>query len=227
MISLEEKISKKGFYCPSDTVYFNTWTKLFIASAKKHAPWAHLHVHIFDPTPADTAWCLEHNISMSSEITPLEHCDSIETKKDFWVNIRFVRLVEIYNDNVPVIAIDSDSLFKNNLPESVFDKDLQSSWVTVRGNDNASLGSAVGFGLDDFRHQYCKKLIDHWGHFKWFLDQTILDEMLLTKSVNSMDLKYSDFTSQDSSYIWTGKGSRKFKKRFAALADVYRNIIKG
>lgn len=227
MITVIEKIKKKGFYCPSDTGYFNTWTKLFIASAKKHAPWAHIHVHIFDPVPGDFEWCKQHNISISSEITPVEYCDSIDTKKDFWVNARFVRLTEIYEDNVPVIAIDSDSLFKNDLFESAFDADMHTSWVTVRGDDNASLGSAVGFGLDNFRNQYRDKLMHHWGTFKWFLDQIILDEMLLANNVRAMDLRYSDFNSQDKSYIWTGKGSRKFKKRFAALADVYRNIIKG
>jgi|688.fasta_scaffold223154_2 hypothetical protein len=227
IFSVDKKITKKGFYCPSDTIYFNIWTKLFILSAKKHAPWAHIHVHIFDAVPNDILWCNANNVTVTIEQTPEEYTQSIERKKDFWVNIRFIRLSEIYDDAVSVIAIDSDSLFKNDLTEKEFDNDLQSSWVTVRGEDNSSLGSAVGFGPDDFRHKYKNKLLEHEGHFRWFLDQQVLDNMLRTNQVASMNLKYSDFTSQDSSVIWTGKGKRKFKKKFASLAELYRNINKG
>jgi hypothetical protein len=61
-------IDKKGFYCPSDTVYFNEWTKLFIKSAKIHAPWAHIHVHIFDAIDEDVAWCIKNEVSILSLI---------------------------------------------------------------------------------------------------------------------------------------------------------------
>jgi len=217
------KISKKGFYCPSDTGYFNTWTKLFIKSAKIHAPWAHIHVHIFDGTPEDQTWCLENNVTVTIETTPLEYSTNIDTKKAFWVNTRFIRIPELFNDNTAIIAIDSDSLFKNALSEQQFDNDLQNSWVTVRGEEKSSLGSAVGFGPDIVRHIYREKLLEHKNNLKWFLDQNVLDSMLKDKKIKEMDLRYSDFTSQPDSIIWTGKGDRKFKKRFAALADNYRN----
>lgn len=217
-----QSIDKKGFYCPSDTVYFNEWTKLFIKSAKIHAPWAHIHVHIFDATEDDVLWCNNHNVSITTEVTPEEYCTTPESKKGYWVTTRFIRLPEIYNDNTSVIAIDSDSLFKNDLAESTFDADLENSWVTVRGEDNASLGSALGFGPDNVRHVYREKLLEHKDSLRWFLDQEILDTMLKHKEINMMDLRYSDFTSQLTSYVWTGKGSRKFKKKFAALAEEYR-----
>jgi hypothetical protein len=215
-------IDKKGFYCPSDTVYFNEWTKLFIKSAKIHAPWAHIHVHIFDATDEDVAWCIKNEVSITTEVTPEQYCLNDDTKKGYWVTTRFIRLPEIYNDSTSVIAIDSDSLFKNDLSESTFDADLENSWVTVRGEDNASLGSALGFGKDNVRHLYREKLLEHKDSLRWFLDQEILDIMLKNKEINMMDLRYSDFTSQPSSFVWTGKGSRKFKKKFAALAEEYR-----
>ena len=216
------KINKKGFYCPSDTVYFNTWTKLFIKSAKIHCPWAHIHVHIFDGTEEDKTWCLQNDVSVTIENTPAAYSTNIETKRAFWVNARFIRITELFNDAVSLIAIDSDSLFKNDLTEKQFDNDLNKSWVTVRGEDKTSLGSAVGFGPDIVRYTLKEKLLEHIDNLKWYLDQQILDDMLKNKQIGEMDLRYSDFTSQPSSFIWTGKGDRKFKKKFAALADNYR-----
>lgn len=217
-----EKISKKGFYCPSDTVYFNTWTKLFIKSAKVHCPWAHIHVHIFDGTEADKTWCLQNNVSVTVENTPQEYSTHIETKRAFWVNARFIRITELFDDSTPLIAIDSDSLFQNNLTEKQFDSDLHKSWVTVRGEDKASLGSAVGLGPDSVRYVLRDKLLEHMKNLKWYLDQHILDELLKSNQIAEMDLRYSDFTSQPSSFVWTGKGDRKFKKKFAALAEEYK-----
>ena len=217
-----KKISMKGFYCPSDTVYFNTWTKLFIKSAKVHCPWAHIHVHIFDGTKEDQSWCLANNVSVTIEETPQEYSTNIETKRAFWVNARFIRITELFDDSTPLIAIDSDSLFKNTLTEKQFDNDLISSWVTVRREDKASLGSAVGFGPDLVRYTFREKLLEHINNLKWYLDQQVLDNMLQNKQIDEMDLRYSDFTSQSSSVVWTGKGNRKFKKKFSALADEYR-----
>lgn len=222
---LKEKINKKGFYCPSDTIYFNDWTKLFIKSANVHAPWAHIHVHIFDATPSDIDWCKSNNVSVTTEDTPEQYCLSSDSKKGYWVNMRFIRLVDIYDDTTKVIAIDSDSLFKNTLSEKQFDIDLKSSWVTVRGEDNASLGSAVGFGKDNVRHAFKNKFSAYENNLRWFLDQEILDMMLKNNEIGNMDLRYSDFYTQPDSFIWTGKGGRKFKNRFAALADEYRKLI--
>jgi hypothetical protein len=217
-----QQIDKKGFYCPSDTVYFNNWTKLFILSAKQYAPWAHIHVHIFDSIESDYDWCNKNNISISSEVTPSQYCDNIETKKGYWVNARFIRLPELYFDTTPVIAIDSDSLLIQPLSEYQFDQDLAHSWVTVRGAEDLSLGSAVGFGLDNVRHIYREKLLEHFNNLRWFLDQEILDDMLTDSLIGKMNIKYSDFKYSNESYIWSGKGNRKFKKTFMALAEEYR-----
>jgi len=219
------KIDKKGFYCSSDTVYFNNWTKLFILSAKQYAPWAHIHVHVFDSTESDHDWCKKNNISISSEVTPSQYCDNIETKKGYWVNSRFIRLPELYVDTTSVIAIDSDSLLVQPLSESQFDKDLACSWVTVRGAEDLSLGSAVGFGVDNVRHTYREKLLEHKDNLRWFLDQEILDIMLKDNVIGKMNTKYSDFKYSNASYIWTGKGNRKLKKTFMVLAEEYRKGV--
>ena len=216
------KIFKKGFYCASDTVYFNNWSKRFILSAKKHAPWAHIHVHIFDSTNDDADWCEKNNVSMTSEVTPSEYSMTQESKLAYWVNARFVRIPELYNDATCVISIDSDSIFKNDLTEEMFDQDIQSSWVTTRSkNVNVSLGSAVGFGADNARH-ILKNHLENSLPFRWNLDQEMLDVMIVNSEIQAMDLRYSDFYTQPDSYIWTGKGNRKFKDQFAKLAEEYK-----
>jgi len=154
-----QQIDKKGFYCSSDTLYFNNWTKLFILSAKQYAPWAHIHVHIFDSTESDYDWCNKNNISISSEITPTQYTETVDTKKAYWSNARFIRLPELYSDSTSVITVDSDSLFVQPLSEYQFDQDLSCSWVTVRGAEDLSLASAIGFGPDNVRHIYRKKLL--------------------------------------------------------------------
>lgn len=223
-----EKISYDCFYCPSDSGYFNQWTKLFILSAKEHAPWAKVHVHIFDITEDDKRWCEKNSVSYTYETTPEEFSSTIETKKDFWVNIRFCRIPEIFQDNVTVLSIDSDSLFNKKLELEEFKSDTVFDWVAVRDKGNGSLGSCVLFSKDSpARHILRDRLISHWGKdtFKWYLDQEILDQMLEENLIKPFSMKYTDYTCKPFSTIWTGKGDRKFKKHFPILANKYRKLL--
>lgn len=227
-LDVGNKISYDCFYCPSDSFYFNTWTKLFILSAKEHAPWAKVHVHIFDITDDDKEWCTKYNVSYTYETTPEEFSKSLETKKDYWVNIRFCRIPEIFNDSATVLSIDSDSLFNRKLMQKEFEKDSQESWVTVREKGSGSLGSCVLFSKNTpSRNILRDRLLLHWGKetFKWYLDQEILDQMLNENLINSFTMKYSDYRCTPYSIIWTGKGDRKFKKRFPVLANKYKQIL--
>lgn len=222
------KIVKPGFYCPCDTKYFNEFGKVLAASIKTHVPWAHLHFHIFDATHDDIKYCQDRGFSVTEERTPANYNTDLEKRKDYWVNIRFVRIPEIYEDSTPLLSIDADSIFVKNISKETFLEDLKSSWVTVAGKrEQLSLGSAVGFGIDDARHILSNKLNKFLNtpDFKWCLDQKMLDEMLLEKTINEMDLRYSDYKMNEGSYVWTGKGNRKYKKIFSELVDKYRKLI--
>ena len=223
MIDGQTSIDKHSFYCSSDSGYFNEWTKLLIASAKKHAPWANFHVHIFDPLISDITWCKENNVSISHEVTPPHYTSNIETKKGYWVNARFYRIPEIFKPETIVCAIDSDSLFYKDLPENEFIKICSKSWVTVREKGSGSVGSGVNFGLDNFRDTFRNILhpsVD--TGFKWYLDQEILDQCIAQKQVKPFGMSFSDYNCRVESYIWTGKGTRKYKHKFAELANTYR-----
>lgn len=211
------KIDKQGFYCPCDTTYFNAWAKYFLFSVKKFAPWAHIHFHIFDATASDEEFCKIHGCSFSKEVTPLEFSESLETKKDFWVNIRFIRLKDIYENDTKVMAVDADCLLIKPLSNNEFESDTEHSWVTTaKKREQVSLGSAVGFGADEARHILSEKLTKfrYTDKFKWCLDQIVMDEMLEQGSLRAFDTKYSDYKMTEHSVMWTGKGPRKNKTKY-------------
>lgn len=208
------KINKPGFYCSCDTVYYNDWARFFLLSVKEYAPWAHVHFHIFDGTRDDVLWAMQQGGTATIESTPQEYSSSYETRRGYWVNARFVRIPDLYDDATPVISIDADSLMVRDYPREQFDADMQQSWVTIAAKrEQLALGSAVGFAADSARHVLAQRLRDA-AEARWYLDQEILDDMLKENVIQGMDLRYSDFKMRDDNYIWTGKGPRKFKERF-------------
>lgn len=216
-LKIKNKIDKDGFYCPCDTLYFNQWAKYFLLSVKKNAPWANVHFHIFDGTSEDKTFCERYNFTFTSEVTADDFAETTEKKKDFWVNMRFIRIPQIFDDNTKIMSVDADCLLVKNLSKEQFDRDMSVSWVTTAAKrEQKSLGSAVGFSNDTARHKLAEKL---WGYrytpkFKWCLDQILMDELLDENVLASMDTRYSDYKMGDKSFIWTGKGPRKNKQNY-------------
>ena len=206
-------INTPGFFCGCDTIYFNQLGKTLYASIREYAPWAHMHFHIFDATQDDINWCnLQQQCSVSQETTPSEYNQNIEEKKAYWSNMRWVRVLEHYSDNTPVIDIDADCVMVRPLSQEQFLQDLQHSWVpTAPKRDQHSLASAVGFAPDNARYRFSELLLDikNNSRFQWADDQRMLDIMLDANEIKEMDLRYTDYKFKDSSYIWTGKGERK------------------
>ena len=160
-LNLKNKITKHGFMLACDTVYLNNWTKPLFFSIQKYCPWAHIHIHVFDPVPSDIVWLSSHNCSYSTENTPSEFTD-IASKGLYWSVARYARVLEIYTDDTLVIDLDVDSVVVNSIPQKEFLKDLESSWVPTRlkGGQIKSLASAVGFGADRARYIFAELLID-------------------------------------------------------------------
>jgi SAM-dependent methyltransferase len=209
---IQEKIKHPGFYCACDTQYLNTLAKALGSSINRHAPWAHMHFHVFDGTDQDRLWCLANGFTYSSEPTPREYSDTPEQKKAYWVNARFMRIPDLFHDDTAVISLDADSIMIADLSRDQFDQDMHHSWVTTSANrGQRSLGSAVGFAADQARHYLKERLQQHLDHGQlyWYLDQEIMDLMLEQGVILEMDLRYSDFKMRPHSYVWTGKGERK------------------
>jgi hypothetical protein len=55
----------------------------------------------------------------------------------------------------------------------------------------------------------------------WYQDQIEMDRLLDAGIFAEQDRRYSDFKMTADSYIWTGKGDRKYKSSFQQLSDTY------
>jgi hypothetical protein len=218
-------ISTPGFFCGCNVDYFQSWGRVFGLSAKIHAPWAHVHYHIFDGTDSEIKYCQQQGFTVSTEPTPNEYNQDIESRKAYWSNMRWVRAVETFDKSTPVISIDADSIMVQDLSQEQFLKDLETSWVpTAPKREQLSLASAVGYGIDNARTIYADRMqqIRDTGTLAWADDQKLLDVMLSNNEIAPMDLRYTDFKFRDTSYIWTGKGDRKFKVKFNEMLAKYQ-----
>jgi hypothetical protein len=228
-LNLKNKINKHGFMLACDTVYLNNWTKPLFFSIQKYCSWAHIHIHVFDPTPSDIVWLSSHNCSYSTENTPSEFTDWA-SKGLYWSVARYARVLEIYTDDTLVIDLDVDSVVVNPIPQTEFLKDLESSWVPTRlkGGQIKSLASAVGFVADRTRYILAELLMDAYKNNKlvFAADQAILNGMIGRNEIKKMDLRYTDykFGKNGVSYIWTGKGDRVKEPKFVKMIDQYRHM---
>lgn len=199
--------------CGCDTVYFNQLGKTFYKSAQIHAPWAHVHFHIFDATNNDVQWTQsQKNCTVTVETTPAEYNNNLEQRRAYWSNMRWVRVNDVYDNATPVIDIDADCVMVRDLSQQQFLDDLQSSWVpTAPKREQLSLASAVGFAPDQARKRLAELLLNikTTSTLTWADDQRMLDVMIQENSINKFDLRYTDYKFKDTSYIWTGKGDRK------------------
>lgn len=226
---ITEKITKTSFYIPCNSEYFNQWAKFFILSAKELVPWIHLHCHIFDMTENDKKWCIKNSITYSYENTP-ENLKTLDEKKGFWVNVRFCRVPEIFEDNVTVMCVDADSVIVRKIEETEFINDTNYDWVVVREKGEGSIGSCVLFSKNQPARFIVKQRILSKAFqtgFVWYLDQIIFDELLEEKILQPFSMKYSDYQCKEQNKIWTGKGTRKFKKkrkkrRYADIIEDYK-----
>lgn len=219
------KVTRKGFYSASDTYYFRQHGRALFNSIARHAPWAHCHAHIWDATESDLAWCRDHAVSVTHSATP-EQLITLEQRKDYWVCARFALIPELYQDDVALVALDSDCLFRAAVTEAQFDHDLQHSWSANREYKNLPFkaqGSSVGFAArDPARHQFQQKLQDHQP-WRWDLDQQLLDEMVAQGQMRTMTMRYGDYFMRPENPVWSGKGDRKQRSPFKQLQDCYQD----
>jgi hypothetical protein len=233
MFNINKKISDLTIYLPSDVAYFNQWTKIFILSAKKFAPQINLHCHVFDMTEYEKKWCEAHSVSYSFEKTP-EHLLTLDDKKGFWVNCRFIRITDIFEDSAPVLCLDVDSIVVKQITKTELENDLLYDWVAVRTKGTGALGGCLGLSANSNVRYLIKdkfQKVQNIKSLEWYNDQQIFDELLHDKILKSFSIKYVDYQMKsDQNKIWTGKGNRKFKVRkkgigFCDIVNEYRNDL--
>ena len=222
----QRKIDRKGFYCASDSVYFNLHSQALFQSIRIHAPWAHCHAHIWDCTEQDRILCGQMGISFTESVTPSEY-KTLEQRRGYWVCARFALIPELYTDATPVIALDADSIVRKNITEEQYDRDVKFSWSANREYMNLPFkaqGSSAAFAaLDPARHQLRQKL-QRYHPWRWDLDEQLLDEMVAQGVMKTMTMRYGDYKMRQENPIWSGKGDRKQQPWFQQLQAHYRRI---
>jgi len=234
---LEITKKRKGnfFYLPCDTVFFNDFTIHFIKSVKLHAKNISIHVHIYDATDADIDWCKQNNIGYTTEITPASY-NTLDLKKGYWVNSRFLRVSEIFHDNANVMAVDPDGLVVEDLSLNEWLQDMENDWVAMRTKGVGALGGCVAFAAGKPGRYHLKQKIIKLAQpegLVWFLDQTALNELVAEQKINTFSMKYVDYHLRPDSKIWTGKGAKKYfrpnakpkKNKFANKLEEYKKKI--
>lgn len=228
-LTITSKIDRPGFMLAADTRYFNRWTKALYFSIRHHAPWAHCHFHVFDPTAADIEWLQRHDCSFTHERTPDAYAIDLPTSVLYWSAARYIRFPEIYVDNTECIDLDADSVMVRDLTREQFLSDLAQSWVPARPKKDKikSLASAMGFGRDNVRYDFAQRLLTVYRNDRltWALDQKILDTMIVEGSIHMMDMRYTDFRFTSKSWIWTGKGDRVESTEFQQAQAPYLRMI--
>lgn len=220
-INGQKNITQNSFYFAADAGYLNLYGKALALSLKEHAPWANIHIHIFNPTSDQLNWCSNNNITHTYETVDT----NINELRTYYACVRFIRIPEIFHNSSRIISLDCDGIAIKTISKEKFLEDTNRSKVLWREKQQMSLASSVFYGPDNFRFNYANKLKPYFENdsYKWFLDQEIMDEMLKQLEVESTTATdWGNPKIGKSTLIWTGKGDKKFNPEFQTILKKYQ-----
>lgn len=139
-------------------------------------------------------------------------------QKTYYACARFIRLSDIFRKNLKVLAIDSDAIIRNNIPELSATHDLYIHRIT--GKKARFLAGGIYLtGSENsinFINEYAISLKNYINqdYLYWGIDQDVLESIVPKYNYGNLPLQYIDWEMRASSYIWTAKGKRKELKVF-------------
>jgi hypothetical protein len=222
-LNIPARLTGNFFYFAADSKYFDLYGKALALSLLQHAPWAKVHVHLYNPTDKQLEWCSQKNISYTNELLDVDD-------KEFntlCACIRFIRIPEIFDPAAKIISFDCDVIANKTIPLIKFLEATNISKITIR-KGGKSLASAISFGDDDFRNTYSTRLQESFkqGNIYWFLDQDILDAMMIEKSIPRLSSEWTGTKMTPERMIWTAKGSRKHEnEQYVNLLNFYNSQV--
>lgn len=216
----DSDIAKHSFYFAADGVYFEQYGKSLALSLKKHAPWANIHVHLFNASETQIGWCKTNHVTCS-----YEHIDhAMKEIKTYYACVRFIRVPEIFEKTARVISLDADGLAVRPITKERFLSDTDVSKVLWREKHQQSLASSVLYGPDGFRFEYAERLKTNFlrDDYRWFLDQNILDRMIAERQVETfVSRDWGNAKIGKNTLIWSAKGDLKQNPGFQNLLQQY------
>jgi hypothetical protein len=135
-------------------------------------------------------------------------------QKTYFACARFIRLAELLQQGQPAFSMDVDAIVRKRVPDLPRGPDLY-----IRKNRQFLAGGIYLTGTENsskFLNQYSVLLRKNLEEDKiyWSLDQDLLDVIVGRFTYAELPFSYIDWEMQESSYIWTAKGTRKDLKIF-------------
>jgi hypothetical protein len=218
----QTNISGNNFFFGADSIYFEQFGKSLAKSLRKHADWANIHVHLYNPKDEQLKWCEKNRVTVSYEFIP-EDCKDPRT---YYACVRFIRIPEIFRPEARIISLDCDGIAVKLITKDKFLKDTDKSAVLWRSKNQRVLASSIFFGTDDFRVNLAKRLAPYFetDSFRWFLDQIVMAEMMHNNEVSIVEFRdWGNPKIGVTTLIWTVKGDQKNDPEFQKLITLYRD----
>jgi hypothetical protein len=218
----QTNISGNSFFFGADSLYFEQFGKTLAKSLRKHAGWANIHVHLYNPNDEQIEWCRKNQLTASYEYIS-EDCKDLRT---YYACVRFIRIPEIFKSDARIISLDCDGIAVAPITKDKFLKDTEKSAVLWRSKNQRVLASSIFFGADDFRVKLANRLAPYFetDSFKWFLDQVVMAEMMHDKEVSIVEFRdWGNPKIGVNTLIWTVKGDQKSDPEFQKLINLYRD----
>jgi hypothetical protein len=195
-----------------------------IAYCKNHSRVSVTHEHapveLFDvcasqwaTTPADPELADRHRRILTAMTKGKDTSIQQRIQRTYFASARFVRLQQLIQPGTQALAIDVDAVVRKNLPALSAAKDFYIHYISGRKARYLAgglylTGNAGGL---DFLKEYAAMLKTNIeaDNLYWGIDQDVLLDLVPKYQWGNLPSEYIDWQMQDSSYIWTAKGTRK------------------
>lgn len=235
-----------------DETYYNSYAGSLIASALAHGEC--LHIHVINPSQETAIELgmlnkkLFANNGLSYSIEFIDLSDWSDTRrKVYYASARF-RVADRYlryrsyrfnEHDVYVIYIDVDSIVNKDIDWDSVLIHQPALGIYDRRDENLGSNDRERLGMkvlaNGFSREYCffmdvYEYIEEKNFEYWFLDQEAIYEVWTkyypqTFWTNVRNTKLIDFEFHPDTFIWTGKGPRKWTNQtYIKVSEHWKNI---
>jgi hypothetical protein len=149
---------------------------------------------------------------------------AVRIQKTYYACARFIRLWEIIAPDAKVLAVDSDAVIRQKIPQLLgrdfYIHHIQGAKARYLAGGIMLSGSTSGY---EFLSEYAQQLMTHVNNnnLYWSLDQDVLDHIVPKYQWGQLPKTYIDWDMHPDSHIWTAKGQRKDRAVFVNEQQKY------
>ena len=148
-------------------------------------------------------------------------------QKTYYACARFIRLADLLDLGLPILSIDVDAVVRSDPQHLSAEHDFYLHKITGRKARILAGGMYLHptLGTQQFLQEYAQALKTKFSdnYVYWGLDQDLLDKIVPKYNHGHLPMSYIDWNMQDSSCIWTAKGTRKDDAVFISEKQKYNS----